>query len=75
MRTTLQIDDDVLAAARALARASDRSIGTVISELARRGLRPGAPEPGDDDGFPRFRVAVDAPPIDDDMVAAALDER
>ncbi len=38
MRTTLDIDDDVLAAAKALARRSKRSAGAVISELARRGL-------------------------------------
>lgn len=38
MRTTLDIDDDVLDAAKALARRSKRSAGAVISELARRGL-------------------------------------
>jgi hypothetical protein len=49
MRTTLDIDDDVLAAAKALARRSKRSAGAVISELARRGLN----EPP-----PRARAAV-----------------
>jgi len=39
MRTTLSIDDDVLIAARALAEAERRSIGEVVSELARRSLR------------------------------------
>jgi hypothetical protein len=39
MRTTLTIDDDVLAAARALAERENRSIGQVISELARRALQ------------------------------------
>jgi hypothetical protein len=38
MRTTLDIDDDVLAAARDLARAEDRTMGEVISDLARRAL-------------------------------------
>ncbi len=38
MRTTLDIEDDVLAAAKALARRQRKSVGTVISELARRGL-------------------------------------
>jgi hypothetical protein len=38
MRTTLDIADDVLAAAKDLARAEGRSMGDVISELARRGL-------------------------------------
>ena len=39
MRTTLDIDDDVLAAARELARRERRSIGRTLSELARAGLR------------------------------------
>lgn len=39
MRTTLSIDDDVIHAARALADHRRQSIGTVISDLARRALR------------------------------------
>jgi hypothetical protein len=39
MRTTLSIDDDVLAAAKAQAQAQGRSIGEVISDLARQSLR------------------------------------
>ncbi|MBN8727604.1 MAG: hypothetical protein J0H15_07855 [Xanthomonadales bacterium] len=42
MRTTLAIDDEVLAAARALAERQGRSLGEVISDLARRGLAPAA---------------------------------
>lgn len=38
MRTTLAIDDDVLAAAKHLAERERRSIGEVISTLARQGL-------------------------------------
>lgn len=40
MRTTLAIDDDVLAAAKAIARQTDKTIGEVVSDLARRSLRP-----------------------------------
>jgi len=39
MRTTLSIDDDVLAAARALAQQQRRGVGEVVSELARTSLR------------------------------------
>jgi len=39
MRTTLDIDDDVLAAARELARRDRKPIGRTVSELARAGLR------------------------------------
>ena len=38
MRATLALDDDVLIAARAIARQQHRSIGEVVSELARRTL-------------------------------------
>ena len=38
MRTTLTIDDDVLTAAKAMARQTDRSLGDVISDLARKAL-------------------------------------
>lgn len=42
MRTTLAIDDDVLAAAKHLAEREHRSIGEVVSALARQGLARGA---------------------------------
>lgn len=40
MRTTVTIDDDVLAYAKAVARQEERTIGDVISTLARAGMRP-----------------------------------
>ncbi len=39
MRTTLSIDDDVLIAAKGQAQIQGRSIGEVISDLARQSLR------------------------------------
>lgn len=39
MRTTLALDDDVVAAAKAIARQQGRSLGEIISELARQSLR------------------------------------
>jgi hypothetical protein len=40
MRTTLDIADDVLQAAKELAQRQGSTAGQVISELARRGLNP-----------------------------------
>ena len=40
MRTTLDIDDDVLQAAKEIAASRSSTTGKVISELARRGLAP-----------------------------------
>ena len=42
MRTTLDIDDDVLAAAKELAAAGKTTAGQVISDLARKALTPSA---------------------------------
>ncbi len=40
MRTTLDIDDDVLQAAKELAKSRRTTTGQVLSELARRALAP-----------------------------------
>ena len=40
MRTTLDIDDDVLQAAKELANARHKTAGQVLSDLARKGLEP-----------------------------------
>lgn len=40
MRTTLTIDDDVLAAAKAMAQRQNKSLGEVISALSRQALMP-----------------------------------
>ncbi|MBP8803377.1 MAG: hypothetical protein U0T03_12825 [Xanthomonadales bacterium] len=46
MRTTLDIDDDLLAAAKELARRERKSAGQVVSELMRKGLTgTGGPAP------------------------------
>lgn len=41
MRTTLDLDDDVLQAAKEIAAVRGTTAGNVVSELARKGLRPG----------------------------------
>jgi hypothetical protein len=72
VRTTLQLDDDVLDSARELAAAEGRSLGAVISDLARRSLRPAQPRKGGK--FPVFDVPPDAPQITSEDVARARDE-
>lgn len=72
MRTTLNIDDDVAAAARELASGQGRSLGSVISELARRGLTPARVEV--DGEVPVIRVPAGTPPITAEMVGRALDD-
>lgn len=63
MRTTLKLDEDVLAAARALAQQQDKTLGEVVSELARRGLAPAAPAPTYRNGIRLMPVRPDAKPV------------
>ncbi len=73
MRTTLAIDDDVLAAARALADRENRSIGEVISALAREALKPRAAVAPSRNGVPLLpsRSAV---PVTPELVNRLRDE-
>lgn len=73
MRTTLSIDDDVLEAARAIADQTRRSLGKVVSDLARRGLQPRASYKTRG-GLPVFEVSERARPFTPDAVRQALDE-
>ena len=41
MRTTLDIDDDVLAAAKSLAKAANTTAGRIISDTMRRAIQNG----------------------------------
>jgi predicted transcriptional regulator len=47
MRTTLEIDDDVLEAAKELAKAQKTTAGQVISDLARQALTRTSGEPAE----------------------------
>jgi hypothetical protein len=40
MRTTVDLDDDILKVAKRLARKREQSLGRVLSDLARQGLQP-----------------------------------
>jgi hypothetical protein len=73
MRTTLDIDDDLLRAAKSLARAQGKSLGRVLSGLARRGLEPRKGVTARR-GFPVFTVSREAPPLTPEIVRKAEEE-
>ena len=75
MRTTLEIDDDVLAAARSLARSRGISIGAAVSQLAQRGLSAGIPSSVDSSYSP-FPIMVGSSDVivTDELVAELRDE-
>ncbi len=72
MRATLNVDDDVLAGARALAAERGVSVGAALSDLARRSLR--ARRVATERSIPGFTVAPDSPPITPEMVRAANED-
>ena len=73
MRTTINLDEDVLRAVRSLARERGSSLGDVVSALVREALRPPRTTAYEGD-FPVFRVKEGAPPITPEMVESALED-
>jgi hypothetical protein len=82
MRTTLDIDDDVLQAAKERARSENKTAGQMLSELARRALTSPPAVPQDSlNGWPQLPVrpglvvtADDIRRLQDDMDQVDQDE-
>jgi hypothetical protein len=73
MRTTLTIDNDVLAAAKAIAASQHKSVGEVVSALARRALhRPQSLSVRN--GVPLLPVSKSKAVVTLDVVNALRDE-
>ncbi len=75
MRTTLAIDDDVLAAARHLAEREQKTIGEVISALARQALAPGRTSRLERNGIPLLPSGKSATPVTLELVNQLRDEQ
>jgi hypothetical protein len=74
MRTTLAIDDDILAAAKELAAIQSKTIGEVISSLARRALHPAAASATTRNGIPLLPVAPGATRVTSELVHQLREE-
>ena len=78
MRTTLAIDDDVLAAARHLAERERKTVGEVVSALARSGLggSPRSPRSARAmrNGVPLIATRKGAAPVTMELVNRLRDE-
>jgi hypothetical protein len=75
MRTTLAIDDDVLAAAKHLAERERKTVGEVISALARQGLsRSTRGAKAERNGVPLLPVRRGATPVTMELVNQLRDE-
>ena len=76
MRTTLAIDDDVLAAAKHRAEREQKTIGAVISALARQGLsRAGRSSRAERNGIPLLPSRKSALPVTLELVNQLRDEQ
>jgi hypothetical protein len=77
MRTTLDIDPEVLQAAKELGRQQGRTAGEVLSELARQGLRAAA-APSSPDSPARFfgfrPINANGAPVTNETIDRLRDE-
>ncbi len=63
MRTTLDLDADVLQAAKELAAQRKTTTGKILSELAREALRPAGAGAGVRNGVPLLPARADERPV------------
>jgi hypothetical protein len=74
VRTTLDIEDDILSAAREIARRRGSSIGQVLSDLARQALTSSQTTGDVRDGVPLFPVRPDGGIVTLELVKQLRDE-
>lgn len=74
MRTTLAIDDDILAAAKEIAATERKSVGEVISALARSAMRPHSANRKTRNGVPLLSVRPGVPRVTSELVRKLQDE-
>ncbi|MBI1353862.1 MAG: antitoxin [Acidobacteria bacterium] len=73
MRTTVNLPEDVVSAARSVAAVDGISLGEALAKLVRQGLRPSV-RIQTDAPFPMFSVPGDAEPITLERTLQAEDE-
>jgi hypothetical protein len=73
MRTTLDLDEDILRAAKDLAEERRQSLGRVLSDLARKGLQPSAQRLDVRNGVPLLPRKQGARPVTSQMVKDLLE--
>jgi hypothetical protein len=73
MRTTLDVDDDVLSAAKEIARQRGVAMGRVLSDLARQALTA-TPRFATRNGIPQLPIRPGSGIVTPDLVKRLLDE-
>jgi len=70
----LNIDDDVLETAKALAAMQKKSLGEVVSRLMRKAVEPAKAPPAVRNGIPLFPVSANARTVTPEIIAELLEE-
>jgi hypothetical protein len=73
MRTTIDLDEDVLRTAKALAAARKVTLSRVISDLAKKGMEPEPIQYTYRNGFPVFPKRPGAQPVTSEHVKELLE--
>lgn len=74
MRTTLNLDDDVLETAKRLAARDRKPLGMVVSGLLRQAVEPAVQAQKERNGIPLFPVSEGARLVTPEIVREILDE-
>lgn len=78
MRTTVNLDQEVVEVARSMAATQKISLGEALSILPRRGIQAGTDylpaESAGNNRFPTFRVSETTPPFGTDEEKSALED-
>ena len=74
MRTTLTIDDDVLEAARERAEMERKTVGEILSALARKGLQPMPSPTFMKKGVPQLPIQPGSRPVTLEFINRLRDE-
>ena len=74
MRTTLNLDDDILSIAKSIAAQQRKPVGEVISSLVRRALTPTGKTKPTWNGIPVFPIAGNANKVTPEIVRELLED-
>ena len=72
MRTTLNLDDDVLAIAKSLAARQKKPVGEIVSAIFRKGLEPSEPTRSTRNGITLFPVREGAGVVTPEIIEELL---
>jgi hypothetical protein len=73
VRTTIDLDAELLRTAKAISEARGQTLSRVVSDLAWRGLRPDRDDVTTRNGFPVLAVRPGAQPVTPEHVTELLD--